>query len=127
MAIKEGLLREFDNEMANTRKMLERIPEDKFAWQPHAKSMTLGALALHLASIPAWASTALSTDAFDLDAEHGNRPQQVESREALLAQFDLGIATTRAAIAAASDEAMLQIWSMRKGDQVLFSMPRIAV
>ena len=128
MAIRDALLPEFDHEMDNTRKTLERVPEDKFAWQPHEKSMMLGALANHVAGLPRFASMALSTEVFDLAAAGDFiKPTPAESREALLALFDKHAAAARAAIAAASDEELLKTWTMRKGDQVFFTLPRIAV
>ena len=70
MMIKDVLLPEFDHEMALTRKVLARIPEDKFGWQPHEKSMTLGRLAGHLAEIPGWVKESLTQDGLDMGGEH---------------------------------------------------------
>jgi uncharacterized damage-inducible protein DinB len=56
MALVDALLPEFDHEMTVTRKLLERVPEDKFGWKPHAKSYSLGQLAYHVATIPMWGS-----------------------------------------------------------------------
>jgi len=128
MAIRDALLHEFDHEMANTRKTLERVPEDKFAWQPHAKSMTLGVLAAHVAGLPRFGAMTLATDVFDLAAAGDfGKPVPAESRAALLVSFDNNAAAARAAIAAASDEELLKTWTMRNGEQVFFTLPRIAV
>ena len=66
MAISESLLPEFDQEMANTRKTLERVPDDKFGWKPHAKSYAMGALTTHLANLPSWTVLTINADSFDL-------------------------------------------------------------
>ncbi|HET7025559.1 MAG TPA: DinB family protein [Gemmatimonadales bacterium] len=129
MALKDALLPEFDLEMASTRKMLERAPEDAFDWKPHAKSMLLGRLATHLAQIPAWGSRALTTDSFDF-APPG-APQApaapLTSRAAVLALFDENVAGTRAALAQASDADLGKSWSLLRGGAVVFTMPKAAV
>ena len=73
MAIKDALLAEYDHEMGTTRKLLERIPDDKLAWKPHEKSMALGELASHLGNIPNWAGAILNGSSFDLAAAPPNR------------------------------------------------------
>src|SRR5881296_3521035 len=96
----EMLLPEFDQEMANTRKTLERIPEDKFDWKPHEKSMPLGRLAGHLAEMPGWTVQAVRKDSLDL-APPGGPPMQptiVKSRKDVLDLFDRNKADARSAI-----------------------------
>ena len=66
MALKDALLAEFDHEMATTRRLLERIPDEQLGWKPHEKSMSLGGLATHLANIPNWGTTILNDSSFDL-------------------------------------------------------------
>ena len=73
MAVKDALLAEYDHEMGTTRRLLERIPDDKLAWKPHEKSMALGELACHLGNIPNWAGTILNESSFDL-AERAAEP-----------------------------------------------------
>ena len=129
MTISEALLPEFDREMAHTRKTLERVPDDKLAWKPHPKSFTMGALAQHLAAMVGWGKETLTLDSYDV-APPGAPPYQpppVKSRQDILDAFDKGSAATRAAIAGASDEQMLQPWSLLNGGKPLFTMPRIAV
>jgi uncharacterized damage-inducible protein DinB len=125
MSIAQSLLPEFDMEMANTRKTLERVPEDRFSYQPDPKSMTMGRLAAHVAEMPGWGSITMNMDSLDLAGNF--TPFNPTNRAELLAGFDKNIAETRAAIAAASDEAFMQPWSLKMGDQVLFTMPRVAV
>ena len=129
MAISQAFLGEFDHEMANARKSLERVPDAKFDWKPHSKSSSMGALAGHIASIPVWAKMTLETSQFDMNPPGGQPVQQpqLKTRAEVLAFFDKGIPEARAAIAAASDEAMMQPWTLLNGGKTIFSMPRVAV
>jgi uncharacterized damage-inducible protein DinB len=129
MAIRDALLPEFDQEMATTRKVLERVPEDKTAWKPHEKSMPMGRLAAHIAELPGWGATSLTQDSFDFAPSGGQpmQPAQMTSRQQLLAMFDKSAASARAAIAAAADEEYGKPWSLKRGGQVLFTMPKGAV
>jgi uncharacterized damage-inducible protein DinB len=128
MALRDFLLPEYDAEMANTRKCLERLPDDKFGYKPHAKSWPMGSLASHLARVPSWVHYTLAKSELDLAAPQA--PEQntpLTSRAALLATFDQHVAEGRAAIAAASDEVMAQPWSLKMGGQVFFTLPKAAV
>lgn len=125
MSFAEMMLPEFDQEMANTRKLLELVPEDKFDYKPHEKSMTLGRLAGHTAEMAAWGATTLSTERLDLTRE--NKPFFPKSRQELLDSFDKGVAEARAAIAGASDEDLGVMWTLTYAGQTVFSMPRAAV
>jgi len=129
MAISQGLLGEFDHEMANARKSLERVPDGKFDWKPHTKSMSMGALAGHIAFIPHWAKLTLDTPEFDVNPAGGQRerPPELKTRKDVLAFFDANVPEARAAIAAANDEAMMKQWSLLNGGKAIFSMPRVAV
>lgn len=125
MKISETLLPEFDQEMANTRKMLERVPDGKFTWKPHDKSMTLGGLAQHVAQLPGWATFTIQSDFLDLATTP--RPKPVETSKELLDTFENNRSEGRAAIEGASDESLLQVWTLKVGEQILLQMPRIAV
>jgi uncharacterized damage-inducible protein DinB len=125
MPISEMLLPEFDQEMANTRKMLELVPEDKLDYKPHERSMTLGRLAGHTAEMAGWAAMTINTESLDLTS--GQQPFSPKSRQELLATFDKGVADARAAIAAASDEDLAKIWTLSFGGKTVFSIPRAAV
>jgi uncharacterized damage-inducible protein DinB len=128
MTISQSLVPEFDHEMANTRKTLERVPDDKFGWKPHEKSMSMGNLATHLANIPGWGYHTLATETLDLNPP-GGEPMpspKANTREEVLAMFDQNIAQARAAIAAASDEQLLHPWSLLVGGQTIFTLPRVA-
>lgn len=125
MSIAEGLLPEFDHEMANTRRALERVPEEQLGWRPHPKSPTLGWLATHLASMPQWAAMTMQVDAFDIGGEAP--PAEVGSREELLAMFDKNVAAARASIVEASDEKMLATWTLLMNGNPIFALPRMGV
>jgi uncharacterized damage-inducible protein DinB len=129
MALSEALLPEFDNEMANTRKTLERVPEDKFGWKPHEKSTAMGSLAAHLAQLPSLAERSLATDSLDVNPPGGpaHKPAQVKTREELLALFDRNVASARAAIAAVSDEELMKPWSLLNAGKVMLTVPKAAV
>jgi uncharacterized damage-inducible protein DinB len=127
MAITDALLPEFDHEMATTRRLLGRVPEARFSWKPHDKSMTLGQLAGHLANIPYWCTATLSAPVLDLDTiADGARPTAPLSRDALLEEFDRKVTAARARLAETTDPQLLAPWTLKKGDQEFFTMPCIA-
>jgi uncharacterized damage-inducible protein DinB len=128
MPLNQALLPEFDVEMANTRKTLERVPEARFEWKPHEKSFSMLALATHLATLPSWGAITIQRDSIDI-APVGEPPpanEPAKSVEDLLQRFDGNVATTRAALAAATDEDLLKTWTLFKGGKEIFSLPRVA-
>lgn len=128
MALSEALLPEFDQEMANTRKTLERVPDGKFDWKPHEKSGSMGWLAGHVAGIAGWTVDTIDKDSFDM-APGGVQmqpPPPPKTRKELLELFDKDVARARKALAGASDSHLLKDWSFKNNGQVLFAMPRIA-
>ncbi len=129
MAIRDALLPEFDHEMANTRKALERVPEGKPDWKPHDKSMPIGRLAGHIAELPGWAVETLERDSLDINPAGAApiQPNVMTSRKELLALFDGSAAKGRAAIASASDEALMKPWTLLAGGQEVLTLPRVAV
>lgn len=125
--IKDALLPEFDHEMATTRRLLERVPEAELAWKPHDKSMTLGQLSGHLANLPMWCSAVLSATFFDVAAGGEEvRSKDPASRAALLEDFDRKVAAARASLAQVTDPDMMVPWSLKQGDHVIFTLPRIS-
>lgn len=126
MAMVDVLLPEFDREMANTRRYLERVPDGHFAWKPHAKSRSLGSLAHHLATIPANVGRTMDADSLDLSTA---RPAAAESatQKELLATFDQIVATSRAKLAAATDAQLMLPWTLKFGPKTVFTMPKAAV
>lgn len=129
MALKELLLPEFDQEAASTRLFLERVPAGDADWRPHPKSMTLGALAAHVANLTAWLGMTLTATEFDLNPPGGSPfvPPGFTTVEALLASFDNNVASSRAALTKATDADFAVPWTLRSGDQVYFTAPRAVV
>jgi uncharacterized damage-inducible protein DinB len=129
MPMNQALLPEFDHEMANSRKALERVPDGKFDWKPHEKSMSLGGLAVHLASMPEWAAMTLQSPEFDVKPVNGPAMQtpDLKTRAEVLAHFDKGVAEVRGALASASDESLMTPWALLSAGKPIFKMPRIAV
>ena len=124
MSIAESLLPEFDQEMAATRRLLARVPSEKGQWKPHAKSFPLGHLAQLVAMMPGWNTRALKDTELNV---RGFQGYSFEKTETLLAEFDKHVKEARATIAAAKDEDFMVPWSLKAGDQVIFTMPRLAV
>ena len=125
MAIADALLPEFDHEMDNTRKMLERVPEGKLGWKPHAKSMTMGRLADHIAQIVGWIPDSMQNDVTDI-AGNQPPPEPTRARE-ILDTFDRNRSAARNAILATPDPAFWRQWKLTAGDKVFFEMPRIGM
>lgn len=128
MGLSEFMLPEFDREMANTRKTLERIPEDKFDWKPHEKSTTMRGLATHLSNLVSWAVLTIEKDEFDAVPEgQPLRAKPVESVQEALETFDKNVADARAAISGASDEHLMKPWTLLAAGKTIFTQPRIGV
>jgi uncharacterized damage-inducible protein DinB len=123
--IVDALLPEFDHEMSTTRKLLERLPEGKFAWKPHAKSMSLGDLATHVANIAYWGEVTLAQPEIDLGA--AGRLEADTSRAQVLARFDRNVAATRAALAGKGDAELMAPWSLKNNGHTMFTMPKAVV
>lgn len=119
------MLPEFDQEMANTRKALERLPHGALDFRPHEKSWTLRELAGHVANIPEWAHVTLATTELDF-AQPFERPK-IDTAEDILALFDRESAQARSALEAAGAADMEVPWTLRAADEIIFTMPRGAV
>jgi uncharacterized damage-inducible protein DinB len=123
---KEIAFGDLGRELDVTRTVLERLPPEHYAWQPHAKSMTLGKLALHVADLPDWARVAIDRD--ELDAATAPRsPATLASREELLQRFDHNAAALRDAVARFDITQFDRPWSMRNGQKVMVTRPRSLV
>jgi uncharacterized damage-inducible protein DinB len=129
MSYADSILPEFDQEMANTRKILERIPEDKLNWQPHPKSHTIGWNANHLAEIPDWVQLTLKQKSFDIEPVGGKRYEtpKLTSKKQILELFDKNVAAARRAIQSARDEDVNENWSLLSKGEAIMTMPRAAV
>ncbi len=121
MSIAETLLPEFEQEMASTRRLLERVPTDKGTWKPHVKSFALGHLAQLVSWMPGWIGQTLSHEALDLATAGG---YSFETTETLLNGFDKGVKESRDAIKASKDADYARPWSLKMGSKVLFTAPR---
>ena len=114
-------LKEFDQEMSATRRLLERIPSDRAEWKPHEKSFPLGHLTQLVATMPGWIGRTLRQDFIDLQAGPG---YSFEKTEALVATFDRLVAEAREALQEVTGARLEQPWQLRMGEQVLFTLPR---
>ena len=124
MTIAELLVPEFDQEMASTRKVLERVPDDKFAWKPHDKSFSMGNLASHIANMLGWTVDTMTKTEFDLSTvtpEEMNRA--AKNHVELLSWFDAGAAKARASLQKPDADYFVP-WTLKNGAQVFFTMPR---
>jgi uncharacterized damage-inducible protein DinB len=121
MSIGSSMVPEFDQEMATTRRLLERVPSDKAEWKPHPKSFALGHLAQLVARMPGWITMTIARPDLDLAAGGGYSFQPTGE---LLAQFDQHVGEARAALSGVRDEAFAEPWSLRMGDRVLSTLPR---
>jgi uncharacterized damage-inducible protein DinB len=124
MSIVQALLPEFDHEMSVTRVMLAAVPNGRADWQPHAKSMSLGRLAAHLANMAGWAAATLQQDELDLASPGIATQLPFESTAATLERFDALVKTSRVALAGLPDAALHAPWTLKQGGQMLFTMPR---
>jgi uncharacterized damage-inducible protein DinB len=129
MSYAETMLPEFDKEMASTRKVLERVPEDKLAWRAHPRSNTIGWNAIHLAEIPGWVEATLTKSSLDIAPPGGKRYEspKLTTRQQILDLFDRNVAAARKAIAAVKDEQVTQPWSLLQTGTPLFTLPRAMV
>jgi len=123
MTIAEILLQDYDIEMAGIRTTLERIPETNPEFKCHDKSMPMGRLAVHVSTLPRFATNILTTDELDL-ATHQWPDMTFVSREKLLAEFDAISAEARQHLASSSDEHLQRHWKMSWGDKVIADAPR---
>jgi uncharacterized damage-inducible protein DinB len=126
MAIKDALLPEFDHEMGTTRRLLERLPDDKLAWRPHSRSMTLGRLATHLAELPSWTQTVIKDSVFEIKPGE-YKPSELGTRVEILALFDEKVSAARALIQSTGDGEMMATWTLRSEGHDVFTLPKAAV
>jgi len=122
----QSIINELELEAKTTRRLLERVPEDKFAWAPDEKSRSLGQLAFHIASIPGRVSKLLLLDGFDVNQANFEGPS-AESSEQMLTTFDQGILEAKKIISELTDERAFGPWTMRANDRDVFTIPRIGV
>ena len=125
MPIADMLISELEREAKTTRRVLERVPDAKLTWKPHVKSMTLGRLAQHVATIPGNMSGMARLDSYDV--EKFSEPPALESTAAILAAFEESVAQAKTDLAATDDAAMMKDWSFNMGGKPIMTVPRIGV
>lgn len=123
MALKDALMAEIKHEAAATRRILQAVPEDRYSWKPHEKSMTAGRLAAHIAEIPVWVNRSLEAKEFDFATAPAQR-NTCSGTSALLEVFEQRLAAALAVLENASDEALNEKYTVRRGEQVMFELPR---
>ena len=126
MPLNDLLLPEFDQEMAVTRKVLDRVTDETFAFKPHEKSSAMGSLAIHMARIPTWVKIVVDQPSLDLAAQ-GPPDALPATREELLALFDKNAAEGHQSLAGVADETFSQPWSLMSGPATLLTLPKFAV
>ncbi len=126
MEIIPMLLKEMEQEAKTTRKMLERVPDDKLDWQPHAKSMNMRRLATHVAELPGWVSIALTTHELDFATSPYN-PRPINNNGELLQYFEETLADGKAHLEKANETLLIEPWTLRNGEQVLNTSTKVEV
>lgn len=119
----EALRLELENEAVTTRKMLAMVPGDKFDWQPHPKSMTVRALATHIAELPTWIGMTLTTDELDFE-NNPYQPKQINSTEQLMEYFETCLQDGRNHILSAQENILDKPWTLRSGKTVFLTDPK---
>ena len=126
MRLAEALLQELSVEASTTTRVLQRVPDAELSWRPHPKSMSLGQLAHHVATLPGQLTDFISRDALDFAAAAGV-PPTVASRRELLDAYAASIARAQSYLQALTDERASAMWRLMAGDRELFAAPRLAV
>jgi uncharacterized damage-inducible protein DinB len=126
MAFSDAYVREFEHEAISTRKALERIPADKFDWAPHEKSMKLGSLAAHIAGLPHRSKIVLGGNEFDAKSPEASaaRPPALTTTKELLDRWDKSMEQMRAAVGATTEEKLVEVFTLRAGPDIIFTLPR---
>jgi len=122
----QSMLQEFNQEAATTKRVLDRVPADRLAWQPHSRSMTLGQLALHVATVPAGIVRITNTDTFDASTTDFTPPSP-KSCEEIHDALEQSMRTVESRLAECSTDTALADWHLVAGDKELMTVPRIAV
>lgn len=128
MPIAESLAAELEHEAKITRSLLARVPDDKASWKPHAKSSSMGELAIHLANIGGYGVPVATAPELDFQAATSAKLPQARwtSRDEALQVFDHNVEAAMRAVSALPDPRLREPWTLRAGDHVVFTLPRIA-
>jgi uncharacterized damage-inducible protein DinB len=125
MALIDHLLPEYDRETGTTRRLLERVPDTAFGFAPHETSMTLGRLASHISDLPSWVELVMRANRHDLAP--GYESPQATGTTALLTRFDTNVGGARATLVGVIDDLLTEPWTLTRGGQELFTLPRITM
>ena len=125
MSLSQAFLQEFDHEAKTTRKVLERVPADKFSWKPHPKSMSLGELAMHTALTPGMICGWACQEETKLGG--GDKPPVATSTADIVAAHDKSVETMKQTMGTLGDGGLMKSWKATAGDQTLFEMPKAAL
>jgi uncharacterized damage-inducible protein DinB len=123
--IRQALMKEIEHEGSNSRKVLERIPIDFFTWKPHEKSREIGALALHVAQIPSWTSRIVTTPEVNIDSMVREVPD-IKTAYDLVLVSEKSVQQAIEDLQKATDEDIMTMWTLKKGEHTVFSLPRVA-
>ena len=126
MSTIETLLKELEQEAVATRKMLSCVPNDKYDWQPHPKSMTVRRLATHISELPSWITMGLTTDELDF-AKVDYKPEEINDTATLLAVFEKNYADGRTHLAATNEDVLQERWVLRNGDAIYMDTNKAGV
>lgn len=126
MPLNEGFIKELEQEAKSTRKVLERVPIEKADWKPHEKSMSIGRLATHVAELSGWVATVLSSDELDF-AKIEYKPRIAANSKELIEIFEENYSKAMESLKNASDENFFKDWTLRNGEQIYFTLPKISV
>ncbi|MGX5818901.1 DinB family protein [Chitinophaga lutea] len=120
------LLKEMEQEAQTTRKFLAIVPEDKYDWKPHPKSMNIRTLSGHIAELPSWVDMAIHTDGLDFATMPYDPPKFANNKE-LLELFEKSYNEGRKALTAVAEPTLAETWTLRNGDQVLMEESKAEV
>jgi uncharacterized damage-inducible protein DinB len=123
--IRQALMKEIEHEGSQTKKILERVPIDFFTWKPHEKSRETGALALHVAQIPSWTSRIVTTPEVNIDTMVREVPD-IKTAYDLVLVSERNIQKAIEDLQNAKDEDMMAMWTLKKGEHTVFTLPRVA-
>ena len=126
MSVIDLLQKELEQEALTTRKMLERVPNNKYDWQPHPKSMTIKQLATHIAELPGWITMALTTEELDFAAAPYD-PENINNTPELLTLLERSITAGQSSLSKATEEDLLPTWTLRNGDQIYMVLTKYEV
>jgi uncharacterized damage-inducible protein DinB len=124
MSMINAVLMEMDQEAQATRRLLERVPENKLSWKPHPKSFSLGQIALHLAQLPGAISTMAAHEVFEVPQF---QRKEAENRAEILETFERSLSTAREVLSQMDDKRLMGTWTLQSQGQVIMTMPRAGV